>query len=102
MASSAAAALEVDDNFSPAVGAYTPVSDTLELADLPPAVYSRGATAEKVSELKGRHPQGTCLELLRFLKARDGDVDKVTLPCRWCGRRGSRRCVLESCTSKCG
>eukprot|EP00035_Acanthoeca_spectabilis_P008362 m.152684 g.152684 ORF g.152684 m.152684 type:complete len:257 (-) comp14328_c0_seq2:701-1471(-) len=77
MAGSAAAALEVDDDFSPAVGAYTPVPDTLELADLPPAVYSRGATAEKVSVLKGQHPQGTCLELLRFLKARDGDVDKA-------------------------
>lgn len=71
-----------DDGFIPALGEYTPISAGPALADIPAALFTRGATREGVEVMQLQFPETHEFTLLRFLKAREGDVSKVPqCPC---------------------
>jgi hypothetical protein len=71
-----------DDEFIPALGEYTPISAGPALADIPAALFTRGATREGVEVMQLQFPETHEFTLLRFLKAREGDVSKVPqCPC---------------------
>eukprot|EP00037_Helgoeca_nana_P020193 m.199516 g.199516 ORF g.199516 m.199516 type:complete len:147 (+) comp25172_c3_seq1:39-479(+) len=80
--SGGAAVENEDDEFIPALGEYTPISAGPALADIPAALFTRGATREGVEVMQLQFPETHEFTLLRFLKAREGDVSKVPqCPC---------------------
>jgi hypothetical protein len=69
-------ASRVENFFSPADGQHVREA-AASLDDLADAVFTRGATRAKVKTMLDSFPDGRPFDLLRFLKARDGDIDKV-------------------------
>jgi hypothetical protein len=92
-----------DENFfSPADGQHVREA-AASLDDLADAVFTRGATRAKVKTMLDSFPDGRPFDLLRFLKARDGDIDKVcevVLPAECCGMLGTmRNAKMVACCS---
>eukprot|EP00036_Acanthoecidae_sp_10tr_P006044 CAMPEP_0182934310 /NCGR_PEP_ID=MMETSP0105_2-20130417/35871_1 /TAXON_ID=81532 ORGANISM="Acanthoeca-like sp., Strain 10tr" /NCGR_SAMPLE_ID=MMETSP0105_2 /ASSEMBLY_ACC=CAM_ASM_000205 /LENGTH=235 /DNA_ID=CAMNT_0025073147 /DNA_START=22 /DNA_END=726 /DNA_ORIENTATION=- len=72
-----AAGVAIDD-FVPAITVYTPTRPAVPIDEIPAETFKRGATVDKLKELAERFPDIPAFDLLRFLKARDGDVTKAS------------------------